>query len=135
MAKNKKALIALIVLIVLAAAAVGVWYFCGSAKDANADAKQISVTVVHADGSKNQFNIATDAEYLREALENAKLISGDESQYGLFVTTVDGEKADDSEQEWWCFTKGGEMLSTGVDDTPIADGDSFEITLTVGYDF
>ncbi len=134
MTKSKKTLIALIVLIVLVAAAVGVWYFCGPAKDANTDAKQISVTVVHSDGSKNQFDIATKAEFLRDALESVKLISGDESQYGLFVTTVDGEKADDSKQEWWCFTKGGEMLNTGVDDTPIADGDSYEITLTVGYD-
>ena len=43
------------------------------------------------------------------------------------------QTADDSQQQWWCFTKGGEMLETGVDTTPIADGDAFEITLTEGY--
>ena len=40
---------------------------------------------------------------------------------------------DDSKQEWWSFTKDGQMLETGVDTTPIADGDHFEITLTAGY--
>ena len=31
-------------------------------------------------------------------------------------------------------TKSGEMVNTGADQTPIADGDAFELTLTVGYD-
>ena len=49
------------------------------------------------------------------------------------MKTVNGVTADDAQQQWWCFTKGGEMVNTGVDDTPIADGDTFEITLTTGW--
>ncbi len=133
MSKNKKTLIAVIVLIALCAAAFCIWHFCGPAKDAGDGEKQISVTVVHGDGSRKQLTVYTNEQFLRGALED-NLISGDESQYGLFVTTVDGETADSAKQEWWCFTRSGEMLSTGVDDTPIADGESYEITLTVGYD-
>ena len=70
---------------------------------------------------------------MRGVLEGAGLIAGDASEYGLFVKTVDGYTVDDANQEWWCFTKGGEQVNTGVDTTPIADGDHFEITLTVGY--
>ena len=81
----------------------------------------------------DEFHISTDAEFLRGALEEQKLIQGEESQYGLFVTTVNGVTADESQQQWWCFTKGGEALMTGVDSTPIANGDAFEITLTTGY--
>ena len=77
--------------------------------------------------------ITTEAEFLRGALEQEGIIAGEESDYGLFVTTVDGVTADDSLEQWWCFTKGGESLATGVDSTPIADGDTFEITLTEGY--
>ena len=66
-------------------------------------------------------------------LEPAGLIAGEETEYGLFVKTVDGYTVNDANQEWWCFTRGGEMLNTGVDTTPVADGDHFEITLTVGY--
>ena len=46
----------------------------------------------------------------------------------------DGETAEESAQEWWKLTKGGEMVNTGVDATPIADGDAFELTFMVGYD-
>lgn len=97
------------------------------------EVKNITFTVVHKDGSKADFPISTTATNLRQALEEEGLISGEESSYGLFVTTVDGETADDSKEEWWCLTKGGEMWNYGVDDTEIQDGDAFEFTLTVGY--
>lgn len=98
-----------------------------------AGSKSISVEIVFADKSSKTVNISTNAEYLRGALEKKKLISGSESDYGMFVTTVDGVTADESKQEWWCFTKGGTTLNTSVDTTPIADGDKYEITLTTGY--
>ena len=95
--------------------------------------KALVVTAVHGDETSKEFQIATDAEYLRGALEEQKLIEGSESEYGMYVTVVDGETADESLQQWWCFTKDGEMLMTGVDTTPIADGEHYEITLTVGW--
>ena len=101
----------------------------------SAGTKNITVTII-ADGKETVTkNISTDAEYLRGALDEEGLIAGDESEYGLFVKTVNGITADDAKQQWWCFTKGGETLFTGVDSTPIADGDTFEITLKTGYDF
>ena len=54
-------------------------------------------------------------------------------RYGLYVTKVDGEEADESQQQWWCFSKDGEDLMTGVDDTMIADGDHYDITLKTGW--
>ena len=131
MSKNTKKIIAVLVLLVLVAAAV--FAYIGFSPKANAGGKEIAVTVIHGDGSEKLFELSTDAESLRDALEPEGIIEGSESEYGLFVTTVDGETADDSLQQWWCFTKGGEDLFTGVDDTPIADGDHFEATLTTGW--
>lgn len=128
--KNKKTLIAVIVLIVaviLAGVAWMVWKPTGTA-----GSKAIVVEVI-TDDSEKEYKIKTDSEFLRGALEEAELVEGSESEYGLFVTGVAGITADDSKQQWWCFTKGGEDLFTGVDDTPIADGDAFEITLKTGY--
>ena len=106
-----------------------------SAEPAKAEADEVTITVsvTHADGSEKEFVITTTALNLREALEQENLVQGDESEYGLFVTTVDGEGTDSDKQEWWCFTKGGEMMMTGVDDTLIADGDHYEIVFTVGW--
>ena len=50
-----------------------------------------------------------------------------------FGTEADGETADESRQQWWCITKGGETVNTSADQTPIHDNDQFEITLKEGY--
>lgn len=128
---NKKGLIiGLIALVAAVAVLLGIYF--ATRKPTAAGQKSIGVEIVNNEG-KTERDITTEAEYLRGALEQEKLIEGNESEYGLFVTTVDGVTADDSKQEWWCFTKGGATLETGVDSTPIADGDHFEITLTTGY--
>ena len=97
-------------------------------------AKTVSLDVVHSDASVNTFTINTDAETLRGALEQVEgLIAGDDGPYGLMVNTVDGETADWSiDQSWWCLTKDGEFLDTGIDSTMIEDGDHYEFTYTIG---
>lgn len=94
--------------------------------------KTVTVKIVY-DDQEFVRTIETEATYLRGAVD--EFVKGDETQTGLFIKEVNGRKADDSKQEWWCITKGGETVMTGVDTTPIADGDTFEITLMVGYDF
>ncbi len=131
MSQNKKLGLGLLALLLAIAVFAGCWFAFGPT--ATAGSKEITVTVTHADESVNTFNLATDAEYLRGALEEQDLIAGVESEFGLYVLTVDGETADDTNQEWWSFTMGGEMLMTGVDSTPIADGDAYEITLVIGW--
>ena len=95
--------------------------------------KEVVVEVVIPEEETKEFTLHTDAEYLGQALENEQLIKGTAGEYGLFITEVNGRVADDSKQEWWCITKSGEDVFTGADATPIADGDHYEITLTVGY--
>lgn len=96
-------------------------------------AKALAITVVDAEGTSTVFNLDTNQEFLRGALEEAELVEGEESEYGLFITTVNGITADDSQEQWWCITKNGEAVETGADTTPIADGDAFELTLTTGW--
>lgn len=93
----------------------------------------ITVIVVDDKEKDTKFEIYTDAEMLGDALAEAELVQGDETEYGLFINTVNGLTVDSNNQEWWCITKGGEVLMTGVDTTPIEDGDTFELTFTVGY--
>ena len=127
---TKKILAVVLLLVVLAAAVLAYLHF---RPQASQGAKTVTVEVVHKDESKKEFKINTSAENLRAACEEQNLIAGDESEYGLYVKTVDGETADDGAQEWWCLTKNGEMSMTGVDDTMIADGEQYEFTFTVGW--
>ena len=128
---NKKIWLAVAALVVAVAVVLGIYFVTRPAPQQGG--KTITVQVVLLEGESSDFTIQTDEEYLRGALESIDLIEGSESEYGLFVTTVNGVTVDDSKQQWWCFTQDGEMLMTGVDTTPIADGDHFEITLTEGY--
>ena len=99
---------------------------------ASGASKTIKFTAIYDDVNK-EFTIQTNETMLGAALLAEGLIAGDESEYGLYVKTVDGRTANDANQEWWCLTKGGEMCMTGVDSTEIADGDAYEFTLTVGW--
>ena len=129
--KNKKIIIGAAAVVIAAVIMFAAWYFTRPKTDDGQ--KNISVTVVYADKSDDKFEISTSQEYLRGALEEKNLVKGEESETGLFVTEVNGVKANSDNMEWWCITKSGEQVNTGVDSTPINDGDSFEITLTVGY--
>lgn len=131
MSKKVKSIIAVAVLVVLVIGAILVWKT--NVPEGIYGDKTINVTIVHGDKTTKEFTISTDEKFLRGALEQENLISGDEGEFGLFVTTVDGETVDDAQQQWWCFTKNGETLMTGVDDTAIADGDDYEITFTTGW--
>ena len=128
---NKKIWLAAAALVLAVAVVLGIYFVTRPAPQQGG--KTITVQVVLLEGEPSDITVQTDEEYLRGELESIDLIEGSESEYGLFVTTVNGVTVDDSKQQWWCFTQDGEMLMTGVDTTPIADGDHFEITLTEGY--
>ena len=131
MKQKKKALLGLVVLLCAAALLAGI--YLTFRPQTQQGAKTVTVEVIAAGETVQTHTIHTDAEYLRGALEQEKMVEGEESAYGLFLLTVDGITADDAKQEWWCVTKGGGQVDTGVDATPIADGDHFELTLMVGW--
>ena len=80
------------------------------------------------DGNETQFTIHTDKETVGEALLELNLIAGDESEYGLYVKTVNGITADyDSDGVYWAFYVNGEYATAGVDSTPITEGDSYAL--------
>ena len=129
MASKKTKIISGVILALLVVAAVLALIFLRP--DANPGSKAIEFQVTHSDGRVVVFPIRTDSENLRGALEQRELIAGDEGPYGLYVTEIDGETADDGQRQWWCFTRDGEMLNTGVDDTMIADGEHYEAFIDV----
>lgn len=95
--------------------------------------KNITVTVVHKDGSEKEFTYDTDEEYLGTLLQAEGLIEGEEGPYGLMISTVDGELADwNVDQSYWALYIGEEYATTGVDTTPIQDGVAYSLVYTVG---
>lgn len=130
--QKKKTLLAALALVVVAAGLLLVWRM--TAPTGEAGRKTVTVQVVHSDGASRDFTLETEEACLGPALIAGGVVEDNQGPYGLYILTADGETAEESAQEWWKLTKGGEMVNTGVDATPIADGDAFELTLTVGYD-
>ena len=128
---KRKVMIAAVAVIMIALAMFGVYQVF--MPKGQAGAKEIKVTVVHADQTSREFTYQTDAAYLGEVLTAEELIEGEDNEFGIYIKTVDGETADESKEQWRCITKGGERVDTGADQTPVADGDAFELTLMEGY--
>ena len=126
-----KVLVSVLLLLILAVSFFAAWKFLSP--QPSSGRKSITVNVLHLSGEEKSFSFSTDAEYLRAALEAESLISGTESTYGLWVDTVDGEKADDSLQQWWGFNVNGGLAMNGVDTQPVSDGDVYDFILNVGY--
>lgn len=128
MKENKKAVFAVAALMVIAALMLGLWYI--TKPQTQPGEKTVVIQVVHGDGSEKEFDCHTNAENLGQLLIEEQLAEGEDSAYGLFIKTVDGETAQDSLHQWWCITKDGQRVDTGVDSTPILDGDHFELTMS-----
>lgn len=130
--KNTKKVAVLAIIFIALIAIIGTLYFVLRPQGTEG-AKTLTVEVVLADGTSTSHEIKTDAEFLGEALKAEKLIDGTESEYGLYITTVNGVTANEANQEWWCLTINGEMSMYGVDEVPATDGEHYEFTLTVGW--
>ena len=102
----------------------GLWENALYTKDTTLGSGKKTVTVeVEAEENKITFTVKTDAETLGDALLENKLVEGDEGQYGLFVTSVNGIKADYSaDGSYWALYIGDEYAATGVDGEKLGDG-------------
>ena len=81
---------------------------------------------VDADGFAITFTIHTNEKTVGAALLANNLIAGDNSQYGLYVKTVNGILADwDVDQTYWAFYINGEYAMSAVDATDITEGNTY----------
>ena len=131
MKKNIKLIIAVVALVVVVAVMAGV--YLATRPQTSQGAKAFTVEVVHGDGSSKVFNFRTDEEYLGTVLESEGLIKGEMGPYGLEIHEVDGERAVWAESgAYWAIFVNGEYGMTGVDTTPVNDGDAFKLEYTLG---
>lgn len=129
---SKKIVIGVLAL-VIAIAALAAVYFAFRAKPV-AGSKEITIEVVNKAQETASYEVKTDAEFLRQAMEETEglTFSGDESEFGMMVNTVNGETADyNVDGAYWSFYVNGEYCNYGIDTQPVLDGDTFTIEYTV----
>lgn len=98
----------------------------GDAQTVGEGKTQFDFSVTDKDGNETQFDVHTDKTTVGEALEELNIISGDESEYGLYVKTVNGITLDfNKDGYYWAFYINGEYAQNGVDSTDIKDGETY----------
>lgn len=129
--KNKKIIFAVIALVVLIAAMAAAYMV--TRPEVVSGSKDITVKVIHKDGSEKVFEYSTEAEYLGEVIMAEGLVNGEETSFGLYFDTVDGEKADwSADQSYWAILIGEEYAIVGADGIALTDGGEYTLVYTIG---
>ena len=111
------------------------WVYFNFSEKPVPGSKAITIEVINQAEEVTVYNIKTDAEYLRQAMQEAEGLTfvGVEGPYGLMVTTVNDETADyNVNGAYWSFIVNGQYCNYGIDQQPVNDQDIFQIIYTKG---
>lgn len=139
MKKQKSFKIELIVSILIILLAIGGVFLARGGFSNNKNATQagqnnVEVNVVNEKENYDKtYSFETEEKTLGDLLDKEKLVEYQDSDYGRYITGVDGMKADDSKQLWWSVEVNGESSQTGVDGIEIKDGDKYTLRMMEGY--
>lgn len=132
---NNKLIIAVLSVIAVIAVLVGVYFAFGP--KAASGSKSVTLEVVDNNGGSKIYKTKTDAEYLvglmAELAANKDFsYQGDESEYGIYINTINGVTADYSvDGSYWAIYVNGEYGMYGADAQPVADGDTYKLEYTI----
>ena len=88
--------------------------------------KVFSFIVIDQNGDQKAFEISTDKETVGEALLEVGVIAGENSEYGLYVKTVNGITLDyNTDGKYWAFYVNDAYAMSGVDATAIVEGERY----------
>ena len=130
--KMKKKLLG-IVLVVVLVLGLGFVYSQFSEKTVEGS-KAITIEVVDNAEKSTVYELNTDAEYLREAMDEVEELTydGEDSDYGFTVYSVNGVTADyNTDGAYWGFYVNEEYCNYGIDQQPVNDQDAFQIVYTI----
>lgn len=130
MKKKTKALIGLIVM-VMVFAGIG-FYF---QKKGNENLKHITIEVISKrDNYEKTHDVKTVKENLGDVLKETKIVDEyEDSQYGMFIKSVDGLSDDTTQQYWWAILVNGESATSGADGLVLEDEAKYTLELKQGY--
>lgn len=89
------------------------------------------LTVTDLDGTQKEFVVKTDRKNVADALVEVGLVSGENSEYGLYIKVVNGITADyNVDGSYWSLLVNGEMSMVGASSVSVAEGLRVELKKT-----
>ena len=125
--KNKKIAVAALVFAVVIGLMAGL--FALTRPEPETGAKQVSVVIVHKDGTEKQLDYSTDLEYLADLLLEKELVTGYASEeFGFTIESVDGVMADWAvDGAYWALYEGEEYAVTSAAGIVLTDGGVYRL--------
>ena len=134
MKNNKKPIIIGVAVLVALIAIFAVVFFVNKPQTSKGG-KNITIEVTGSNGETADYELSTDAEFLKQAMDELAAdneqfsYSGTDSEYGMMVEYVNDERALYAEDgAYWALYVNGEYGQYGVDSQPVADGDTYTWT-------
>ncbi len=135
MKKSVKIIIALVAVL----AVIGIFFGIYQANKPKAEegTKAYTVEVKDADGNVKTYTGKTDAEFLRDLMDELTAkgdfsYTGSDGDYGLYIESINGITADyDTDGAYWSIYVNGEYGMYGADQQPVADQDTFTFAYEV----
>ncbi|MCR4851912.1 MAG: DUF4430 domain-containing protein [Lachnospiraceae bacterium] len=129
--KTKAIIVAAFAVVVIAIIAV---FALTKGKSANQGGKSFTIEIVSDRDSYNEtVECNSELEYLGQYLRTMDNCQFSESEYGIYVQGFNNMMEDMDNQYWWCINVNGEMASTGADEIPLTDGDTYSFVLKQGW--
>lgn len=133
--KNKKIIGGIVGVVVLIALVVGMVFLYNKFSEKPVEgSKTITIEVIDDKEKSTTYEVKTDAQYLNEAMKEAKGLTfdGEEGEYGFTLYEVNGVKADfTTGSAYWSLMVNGEYGNLGISQQPVEDGDEFQLIYTV----
>jgi len=125
--KNKKAIFAALALVLVIALMAGL--YLSTRPQAVEGSKQVTVQIVHKDGTQKNLEFGTDHEYLADLLLEKELVTGYASEeYGFTIESVDGVTADwAADGAYWALYEGEEYATTSAAGIVLTDGGIYKL--------
>lgn len=127
MKNRKKIVFAVLALALVIGILLGVYY--GTRPEAVEGGKNVTVLIVHKDGTEKKLEYATDLEYLADLLLEKELVTGYASEeYGFTIESVDGVTADwNVDGAYWALYEGEEYATTSAAGIVLTDGGLYKL--------
>ena len=125
--KNKKLVIVAVVLALVIALMAGLYLM--NRPQAVAGGKQVTIVIIHKDGTEKKLEYATDLEFLSELLLEKELVTGYASEeFGFTIESVDGVTADwEKDNAYWALYEGEEYATASAAGIVLIDGGIYKL--------
>lgn len=125
--KNKKIVLAVLALVLVIAVMAGV--YLTTRPQSVEGSKQVTIQIVHKDGTEKNLEFGTDHAYLADLLLEKELVTGYASEeFGFTIESVDGVVADWAvDGAYWALYEGEEYATASAAGIVLVDGGIYKL--------